>query len=53
MSGELDHLPSPTAPDAPRPNRYQHEESVNRGRHTIHTGGKYDSHLLVPIVPPK
>jgi predicted acyl esterase len=50
--------------DVPRPaldalpalhsaNRYQHEELVNRGRHTIHSGAKYDSHLLVPIVPPK
>lgn len=25
-----------------------HDESVNRGRHVIHTGGTYDSHLLVP-----
>jgi predicted acyl esterase len=25
--------------------------SVNRGVHVIHTGGKYDSHLLVPIIP--
>ncbi len=25
----------------------------NKGNHIIHTGGKYDSHLLVPIVPPK
>ena len=25
----------------------------NRGKHIIHTGGKYDSHLLVPVVPPK
>jgi uncharacterized protein len=27
----------------------QHDESVNRGRHVIHTGGEYDSHLLVPV----
>jgi predicted acyl esterase len=24
----------------------------NRGVHIIHTGGKYDSHLLVPVIPP-
>jgi uncharacterized protein len=23
----------------------------NRGEHIIHTGGKYDSHLLVPVIP--
>ena len=25
--------------------------TVNRGTHVIHAGGKYDSHLLVPIIP--
>jgi predicted acyl esterase len=25
----------------------------NTGHHIIHTGGKYDSHLLVPVIPPK
>jgi len=25
----------------------------NKGNHIIHTGGKYDSHLLVPVIPPK
>lgn len=25
----------------------------NRGCHIIYTGGKYDSHLLVPVIPPK
>ncbi len=29
----------------------RHEESVNRGHHVIHAGGKYDSYLLVPVVP--
>ena len=24
---------------------------INRGEHMIHTGGKYDSHLLVPVIP--
>lgn len=23
----------------------------NKGEHIIHTGGKYDSHLLVPVIP--
>ncbi len=27
----------------------RHEETVNRGRHIIHTGGDHDSHLLVPV----
>jgi hypothetical protein len=31
----------------------RHEETVNRGRHVIHAGGKYDSHLLVPVIPPR
>ena len=25
----------------------------NKGQHVIHSGGKYDSHLLVPYIPPK
>jgi predicted acyl esterase len=29
----------------------QHKSSVNKGEHIIHTGGQYDSHLLVPIIP--
>ena len=28
-----------------------HEKIVNQGRHVIHFGGEYDSHLLVPIIP--
>ncbi len=28
-----------------------HGYPVNRGKHTIHMGGVYDSHLLVPVVP--
>ncbi|OAL54674.1 hypothetical protein IQ07DRAFT_596165 [Pyrenochaeta sp. DS3sAY3a] len=30
----------------------RHKETVNKGRHTIHFGGKYDSHLLLPVIPP-
>ena len=29
-----------------------HDDSVNRGLHVIHTGGRYDSHLLVPRTSP-
>jgi hypothetical protein len=28
-----------------------HTASVNRGHHVILAGGKYDSHLLVPVIP--
>jgi len=28
-------------------------ETNNKGNHVIHTGGKYDSYLLVPFIPPK
>jgi predicted acyl esterase len=32
----------------------RHLDTVNAGgRHVIHTGGRYDSHLLVPYIPPK
>jgi hypothetical protein len=38
----------------PRPvNADRHEDSANRGHHVIHTGGKFDSHLLVPVIPEK
>jgi uncharacterized protein len=29
----------------------RHEDTRNMGTHVIHTGGSYDSHLLVPVVP--
>jgi predicted acyl esterase len=32
---------------------FRHEASVNRGRHVIHAGGKYNSYLLVPVVAPR
>ncbi len=28
-----------------------HPETRNAGHHTIHTGGRCDSHLLVPVIP--
>jgi predicted acyl esterase len=30
----------------------RHEETVNSGRHRIYTGGKYESYLLIPAIPP-
>ena len=30
-----------------------HPKTINAGMHVIHTGGKYDSHLLIPVVAPK
>jgi predicted acyl esterase len=32
---------------------YTKDASFNRGQHVLHFGGKYDSHLLVPIIPSK
>ncbi len=31
--------------------KHDNARTVNRGEHVIHTGGKYDSHLLVPVIP--
>lgn len=31
---------------------FGHTDTVNKGMHSIYTGGKYDSYLLVPVVPP-
>ena len=28
-------------------------DTNNKGNHVIHTGGKYDSYLMVPYIPPK
>lgn len=38
--------------DYPKPSVYaRHEDLVNRGEHVIHAGGRFDSHLLVPVIP--
>jgi predicted acyl esterase len=29
----------------------EHTATVNKGEHVIYTGGNYDSHLLVPVIP--
>ena len=28
-------------------------DTINEGKHIIHTGGEYDSYLQVPYIPPK
>ncbi|MEH7564222.1 CocE/NonD family hydrolase C-terminal non-catalytic domain-containing protein, partial [Priestia megaterium] len=38
-------LKRPEFPDMPA------EPTINEGKHIIYTGGKYDSYLLVPIIP--
>ncbi|WZH42097.1 CocE/NonD family hydrolase [Fusarium acuminatum] len=30
----------------------RHPNTVNRGKHVIHFGGQFDSHLLLPTIPP-
>jgi predicted acyl esterase len=38
----------------PKPLTYaRHEDTVNVGRQMVHTGGRFDSHLLVPVLPPR
>ena len=36
--------------DAARYPAFRHRHTVNRGYHTIHAGGRFDSHLLLPRV---
>lgn len=33
--------------------RYEHMETVNKGTHWVYAGGKYNSFLLVPVIPAK
>ena len=28
-----------------------HSKTRNSGTHVIHTGGRHDSHLLIPVIP--
>ena len=30
---------------------FMHTNTINGGKHIIHAGGKYDSHLLIPVIP--
>jgi predicted acyl esterase len=36
--------------DADRYPAFRHDRTVNRGTHTIHAGGRFDSYLLMPVV---
>jgi uncharacterized protein len=38
-------------PKTTAPVYFRHEDTVNRGLHVIHTGGSYESYLLVPVIP--
>jgi len=42
---DLELQAAPNSPTA------RHEDTRNQGRHVIHVGGEYDSHLLVPWIP--
>ena len=46
QGADIYQYPKPTMCD-------RHEDTVNRGQHVLHTGGRYDSYLLVPVVPEK
>jgi uncharacterized protein len=39
-----------TLPEAP-PCILGEPDDQNQGHHTVHTGGEYDSHLMLPILP--
>jgi len=39
----IDYTPAPAR-------GYAHTQTVNKGTHSIYVGGKYDSHLLVPVI---
>jgi len=36
--------------DAARYPAFRHRRLINCGRHVIHCGGRFDSHLLVPLI---
>jgi predicted acyl esterase len=44
---DLNIASPPNAPAA------RHEATRNRGNHILYAGGRFDSHLLVPWIPPK
>ncbi len=45
QSSDINKYPKTRAPVY-----FRHEDSVNRGLHVVHTGGDYDSYLLVPLI---
>ena len=34
-----------------QPIYFRHDDTVNSGYHEVHTGGNYESYLLIPVVP--
>ncbi|KAI8943641.1 hypothetical protein NX059_001626 [Plenodomus lindquistii] len=38
-------------PDPGREFGFTHPKTLNKGSHVVYTGGSYDSHLLVPVIP--
>jgi predicted acyl esterase len=40
----------PSVPNAPFA---LHQQTRNRGMHVIHAGGRYDSYLQIPVIPPR
>ncbi len=38
-------------PEVPNAEIAFHPSTRNAGRHIIHAGGRYDSHLLIPVIP--
>jgi len=47
QGGDINRYPVEMAPVY-----FRHKtSSVNKGRHTIHTGGRFGSYLLVPVIP--
>jgi predicted acyl esterase len=49
QGSDIPHISTDALPAAPLATR--HDETVNGGNHIIYTGKKYDSHLLVPVIP--
>jgi uncharacterized protein len=52
QGSEVPRTAIPPLPEDHSVNRYAHKELVNKGKHIIHFGGTYDSHLLIPVIPP-
>ena len=40
-----------SARDIVRAPIFKKDTSLNRGRHVLHMGGRFDSHLLLPRIP--
>ena len=51
QGGDLGYEATPQLPTEHGRITNRHDQLVNAGRHRIHAGGKYDSHLLVPVIP--